>query len=135
MTTAVNRPATPTSTNSSNENEPPEFISRPRELNDEDEADEEEEYPGQKRSHSASRRKIRYDSRIEQILHENPELPIVITNAGKNHESGGSYIVYTIRTGVSIFSALVLWKHSLTISTRTWRFDDGIRSSARCGLL
>lgn len=44
-----------------------------------------------------------YDSRIEQILYENPELPILITDAGKSLESGGRYIVYTIRTGVSIY--------------------------------
>jgi hypothetical protein len=43
-----------------------------------------------------------YDSRIEQILYENPDLPILITDAGKNHEGGGSFIVYTIRTGVRI---------------------------------
>lgn len=41
-----------------------------------------------------------YDSRIEQILYENPELPILITDAGKSLETGGRYIVYTIRTGV-----------------------------------
>ena len=41
-----------------------------------------------------------YDSRIEQILYENPELPILITDAGKSLESGGKYIVYTIRTVV-----------------------------------
>ncbi|CAJ2510146.1 Uu.00g060460.m01.CDS01 [Anthostomella pinea] len=40
-----------------------------------------------------------YDSRIEQILYENPELPIMITDAGKGMESGGKAIVYTIRTG------------------------------------
>ncbi|KAJ1335144.1 sorting nexin-41/42 [Microdochium nivale] len=40
-----------------------------------------------------------YDSRIEQILYENPELPVLITDAGKSAESGGKYIVYTIRTG------------------------------------
>ncbi|KAI1637199.1 hypothetical protein F4809DRAFT_336426 [Biscogniauxia mediterranea] len=40
-----------------------------------------------------------YDSRIEQILYENPELPILITEAGKSMENGGKYIVYTIRTG------------------------------------
>ncbi|KAL4803454.1 hypothetical protein BDV18DRAFT_144772 [Aspergillus unguis] len=44
-------------------------------------------------------RKSVYDSRIEQLLYENPELPIIITDAGKNHEGGGSFIVYTIRTG------------------------------------
>lgn len=41
-----------------------------------------------------------YDSRIEQILYENPDLEIQIVHAGKNAEGGG-YIVYTIRTGVS----------------------------------
>ncbi|MBE7181204.1 MAG: hypothetical protein INR71_08350 [Terriglobus roseus] len=41
-----------------------------------------------------------YDSRIEQILYENPDMPIIITYAGKNLEGGGSYIAYTIRTGV-----------------------------------
>jgi hypothetical protein len=43
-----------------------------------------------------------YDSRIEQLLYENPEMPILITDAGKNHEGGGSFIVYTIRTGVCV---------------------------------
>jgi hypothetical protein len=41
-----------------------------------------------------------YESRVEQILYENPTLPIIITDAGKSLESGGRYIVYTIRTGV-----------------------------------
>jgi hypothetical protein len=41
-----------------------------------------------------------YTSRIEQILYENPNMPILITDAGKSLESGGRYIVYTIRTGV-----------------------------------
>ncbi|KAG6040417.1 Sorting nexin, cytoplasm-to-vacuole targeting pathway/endosomal sorting [Claviceps citrina] len=40
-----------------------------------------------------------YTSRIEQILYENPDTPIIITDAGKSLESGGRYIVYTIRTG------------------------------------
>ncbi|KAF4951671.1 hypothetical protein FGADI_7323 [Fusarium gaditjirri] len=40
-----------------------------------------------------------YDSRIEQILYENPKLSILITDAGKSLESGGRYIVYTIKTG------------------------------------
>lgn len=42
-----------------------------------------------------------YNSRLEQILYENADMPIYITHAGKNSESGGSYIAYTIRTGVS----------------------------------
>lgn len=41
-----------------------------------------------------------YDSRVEQMLYENPDLPILITDAGKSSESGGRYIVYTIKTGV-----------------------------------
>jgi hypothetical protein len=44
-----------------------------------------------------------YDSRIEQILYENPKLSILITDAGKSIESGGRYIVYTIKTGVCLF--------------------------------
>lgn len=48
------------------------------------------------------RKKGGYDSRIEQILYEHPELQIAITDAGKSAENGGSYIVYTIRTGVSM---------------------------------
>lgn len=39
-----------------------------------------------------------YGGRIEQILYENPNLPILITEAGKGSD-GSKYIVYTIRTG------------------------------------
>ncbi|KAI4250409.1 MAG: hypothetical protein L6R40_000006 [Gallowayella cf. fulva] len=88
------RPLTPASATSSPTNEPPEFVSRPRDLSDDDEDDY-----AQQRSGQIPRKKGGYDSRIEQILYENPDLQIVITDAGKSHESGGSYIVYTIRTG------------------------------------
>nr|POE62283.1 sorting nexin-41 [Quercus suber] len=40
-----------------------------------------------------------YDSRIEQILYEHPELEIQIVYAGKNTDGGGGFITYTIRTG------------------------------------
>lgn len=43
-----------------------------------------------------------YSSRIEQIVYENPNMQIIITDAGKSLESGGRHIVYTIRTGVCI---------------------------------
>lgn len=81
-------------------------MSRPRDLSDDD-----EEYISQSRK--ISRKKGGYDSRIEQILYENPETPIVITDAGKSNESGGGFIVYTIRTGVrklrdNLYLALVL---------------------------
>ncbi|KAJ6049221.1 hypothetical protein N7499_003943 [Penicillium canescens] len=83
--------STPPSSRDSNL-DPPEYITNPEDLSDpEDEAEygaASQQYP----------RKSVYDSRIEQILYENPEMPILITDAGKNHESGGGFIVYTIRT-------------------------------------
>ncbi|KAI4198850.1 MAG: hypothetical protein LQ350_004999 [Teloschistes chrysophthalmus] len=88
------RPDSPNSEASSPAHEPPEFVSRPKDLSD----DEEDNY-AQQRSGHVPRKKGGYDSRIEQILYEHPDLQIIITDAGKSHESGGSYIVYTIRTG------------------------------------
>ncbi|CAG8155097.1 unnamed protein product, partial [Penicillium nalgiovense] len=83
--------STPPSSRDSN-SEPPDYIAHAEDLSDpEDEAEygaASQQYP----------RKSVYDSRIEQILYENPEMPILITDAGKNHEGGGSFIVYTIRT-------------------------------------
>lgn len=70
---------------------------RPEYQHNDTESDSEEDYTNQ--HGKASPRS--YESRILQILHENPELPIQITDAGKSLESGGKYIVYTIRTGVS----------------------------------
>ena len=73
--------------------DPSDYISHPGDLSDPEEADygpASPRYP----------QKSVYDSRIEQILYENPEMPILITDAGKNHEGGGSFIVYTIRTAV-----------------------------------
>ena len=87
---AFDRPVTPNSDDETPRNETPDIISRPKDLSDD------EEYPQQ----SNTRKKGGYDSRIEQILCENDDLQIIITDAGKSHESGGSYIVYTIRTGV-----------------------------------
>ncbi|KAJ6155185.1 hypothetical protein N7470_005751, partial [Penicillium chermesinum] len=71
--------------------DPPDYISHPDDLSEPEEADygaASQQYP----------RKGVYDSRIEQILYEHPEMPILITDAGKNHEGGGGFIVYTIRT-------------------------------------
>lgn len=65
----------------------------------EDTHDEATDDAGQEEQDDLPQKKGVYSSRIEHILHENPDLPIVITHAGKNHESGGSFIVYTIRTG------------------------------------
>lgn len=98
-----------------------------------------DEYGGQ--DQKPRRKKGGYDSRIEQILYENPELPILIVDAGKSIESGGKYIVYTIRTGVcsflrSIFSVLTWHRISrfaedipnLLLSERLWP-DYILRSS------
>ncbi|KAF8860475.1 sorting nexin-like protein-41 [Acephala macrosclerotiorum] len=63
---------------------------------DTSDAGSEDEYGGPS---PPKRKKGGYDSRIEQILYENPDLPILIVDAGKSLESGGKYIVYTIRTG------------------------------------
>lgn len=87
-------PPSPSSHASSQD--PPDFLSRENELSDEE---DEGAYGAQQAGPGFLRRSV-YDSRIEQILHENPEMPILITDAGKNHEGGGSFIVYTIRTGV-----------------------------------
>lgn len=63
--------------------------------------EETEEKEDQRLASIKQRRKLGgYDSRIEQILDENPDLPILIVDAGKSLESGSRYIVYTIRTGV-----------------------------------
>ncbi|KAJ9154784.1 Sorting nexin-41 [Pleurostoma richardsiae] len=87
-------PQTPSSTG---DEAPPPSTAYGRDAGD---AESEEESDAQTRGELAPRRKPGgYDSRIEQILYENPELPILITDAGKSLESGGRFIVYTIRTG------------------------------------
>lgn len=60
-----------------------------------------------------------YDSRIEQILYENPKMPIMIVDAGRSAENGGKYIVYTIRTGVSTICLLVT---AVAVTSYTERF-------------
>ncbi|RPB02082.1 PX-domain-containing protein [Choiromyces venosus 120613-1] len=86
------------------DNEPPDFLTKPPRTppetsgdeagsrhGDEDE-DEEEQYRQQRREQG-------YNSRVEQTLLEYRDLPIVITDAGKNSEGSGGFIVYTIKTG------------------------------------
>ncbi|KAJ9211932.1 hypothetical protein DTO166G4_6460 [Paecilomyces variotii] len=85
--------STPPSSHSSTQ-EPPDYITR-----QEDVSEGEEEGDYDIHEDQGYRKKNVYDSRVEQILYENPDLPILITDAGKNHEGGGSFIVYTIRTG------------------------------------
>lgn len=78
----------------------PEYITHRRDLSDV-EYDDEPEQPQR-----IEPKRGGYDSRIEQILYENPELPILITDAGKSAEGGGKYIVYAIRTGVRTSAVL-----------------------------
>lgn len=89
------RPSTPNSGSSSPANEPPEFISQPR-----NQTDDENDGYDQSKDENVQRKKGGYDSRIEQILCEDQDLQIIIIDAGKTQESGGSFISYTIRTGV-----------------------------------
>jgi hypothetical protein len=85
------------------ENEPPEFLSHPRDLSDDEEADY-----SKSQSQSHLQKKGAYDSRIQQLLYENPELEIIIADAGKS--SDGGFIVYRIRTGVRLgWSRRELW--------------------------
>ena len=88
--------AAPDTPSISSEDVPP-----PQAFRQRGDTDSEEEFGVDARSPPPPRRKPGgYDSRIEQILYENPELPILITDAGKSLETGGRYIVYTIKTGV-----------------------------------
>jgi hypothetical protein len=112
------RSSTPTSDDEPTRNDPPAFISQPRDLSDED-----EEYVQQRRP----QKKGGYDSRIEQILYENEDLQILITDAGKSHENGGSYIAYTIRTGVC--QRRECEDDYLTLC-RSGKFGGGIQNSA-----
>ena len=102
--------------------------SRPTDYDHEDsDAEEDEEYSARVRGELVPKKKSGYDSRIEQILYENPELPILITDAGKSLESGGKYIVYTIRTGVSYIAIAEL---GMTLmKNRILRSGGDIRNS------
>ncbi|KAK4624700.1 Sorting nexin-41 [Fulvia fulva] len=91
-TERFNRPATPPSGHSSPD-QTPQFISRPNDLSDEELDDSRHQAP------KVQPKEGGYDSRIEQILYEHPDLEIQITHAGKNTEGGGGFITYTIRTG------------------------------------
>lgn len=91
---AYNAPRTPSSSSDRTE---PQIGSQPQ-FGGHTSDGSDDEYGGQ--DQKPRRKKGGYDSRIEQILYENPELPILIVDAGKSIESGGKYIVYTIRTGV-----------------------------------
>lgn len=105
------------------ENEPPEFLSHPRDISDDDEADY-----SKSQSQSYLQKKGAYDSRIQQLLYENPELEIIIADAGKS--SDGGFIVYRIRTGVLLAAGRVLSLSSWLIRCRTSKYHGDTPSSA-----
>jgi hypothetical protein len=94
-----NGPQTPSTISDNAENDPDTRAHQYQ--NDTSDGGSDDEYGAASKA-VPKRKKGGYDSRIEQILYENPELPILIVDAGKSAESGGKYIVYTIRTGVII---------------------------------
>jgi len=101
LSVAYQPPHTPPSEQSS-PNESPEFISHSQDLSDVEYDDDRP--PGRR----VEPKKGGYDSRVEQILYENPDLEIQIIDAGKNREGGGSYITYTILTGVNTHATRAL---------------------------
>lgn len=86
------RPSTPLSDPPSPSDEPSVDYSNSKNASDTEE--------DSSQADAAKRKPVGFQSRIEQILHERHDLQIIITHAGKNQEGGGSYIAYTIRTGV-----------------------------------
>ncbi|KIW73055.1 hypothetical protein PV04_01202 [Phialophora macrospora] len=88
-------PTNPTlSTSYSDQSPPASFTSSPNQpphFHDEEEDDETQADTG------PTPPKGGYDSRVQQILYEQPDLEIIITDAGKSADGG--YIVYKIRTG------------------------------------
>lgn len=108
------RPYTPDSEPLSPHRESPELISRPHDYHDVEYDDE--------RPHQTQSKQGGYESRVEQLLWESPD-PILITHAGKNSESGGGYIVYTIQTGV--------WKWRLRDRMTMYWYEEGLASEEK----
>ena len=103
LTAPYERSGAPDSDTDSPQDEPPDFITQPTagaagQDDSRSEGDDEDE-EAYRSGHRVRPKKGGYDSRIEQILYERPDLDIVITEAGKSQENGGNFIVYTIRTG------------------------------------
>lgn len=121
------RPSTPNSGNSSPANEPPEFVSQPQDMSNDGDEDNSHRSGG-----NLPRKKGGYDSRLEQLLCEDQDLQIIIVDAGKSQESGGSYISYTIRTGVGSIRSQWSICDILIILCRTWKCEGDTPSSALC---
>ena len=91
-----------------------------------DDTDSEEDYRSEALENSRPGPKPGgYAGRIEQILYEKPNLPILITEAGKGSD-GTKYIVYTIRTGVSL---TLLDLFDSADHSRIWKYADVTQNS------
>jgi hypothetical protein len=91
------RPHTPPSGQSDTTDEDrPDFISHPQDLSD---VEYDEDHVGAS-AQRVEQKRGGYQSRVEQILYEHPDLEIRITKADKNQEGGGNFITYLIVTGV-----------------------------------
>lgn len=119
VSSGYERPATPQSDEDSPQG-PPEFLSKPRDLSDDDEDFSEQQ---------VSRMRPSYENRVERLLNENEDLQIIIIDAGKSHESGGSYIAYTIRTGVCNPRGIII---ALLTVDRMLKCEGDIRNSILC---
>ncbi|KAL7266217.1 Sorting nexin, cytoplasm-to-vacuole targeting pathway/endosomal sorting [Rhizina undulata] len=81
------------------DNDPPGFLTQPYHApSEESKGEDEEEEDEDEEEYRRQRRAQGYNSKVEQYLMENKK-PIEITDAGKNHEGSGGFIVYTIKTG------------------------------------
>ena len=118
----------PSPPSSPSQNPAPDYVSHPDDFTDDDDGDQ---YDAQQANQGYIRKSV-YDSRIEQILYENPDMPILISDAGKNHEGGGNFIVYTIRTGVYFSIILLLYSSSELTRYRIWKSGDDIPSLLLC---
>jgi len=133
-------PSPPASRDSNDDHGPPNFITRanrtpseysqkPADGSDDSDDSDDEEY-------RRMRKEKGYSSRVEQMLLEDKNVPIVIADAGKNHEGSGGFIVYTICTGVRICDASATALRSsqrARLQTLTWcrilKFADDTQSS------
>ncbi|KAJ4512885.1 Sorting nexin, cytoplasm-to-vacuole targeting pathway/endosomal sorting [Exophiala dermatitidis] len=95
LSASYSNDSSPPRSSPSSPDQPPQFLSRPDNMSD----DEDDDYNRRDSNPQPVPTPPRggYDSRVQQILYENPDLEIVITDAGKS--SDGGYIVYKIRTG------------------------------------
>ncbi|KAL9058937.1 MAG: hypothetical protein Q9162_001495 [Coniocarpon cinnabarinum] len=100
-TSRFQRPATPPSDDESQHSQA--VADLPQDTNGENGGNDEEALAA---GSGQIQKKNSYESRIERLLYEHPNLHIQITNAGKNMEGGGNYIDIEVRRRYSDFYSL-----------------------------